>query len=73
MQPLNKYRKLLKGTFENSKVFMIIKIIIEMKDSRRGLKITIEFSQKVDYDVKEMENNREDIRKLNDSPGDPTL
>lgn len=65
---------LLKGTFENSKEFMIIKMIIEMKDSRGGLKITIEeFSQKVDYDVKEMENNRENIRKLNDSPGDPTL
>lgn len=65
---------LLKGTFENSKEFRIIKMIIEMKDSRGGLKITIEeISQKVDYEVKEMENNRENIRKLNDSPGDPTL
>lgn len=47
---------LLKGTFENSEEFVIIKVIIEMKDSRGELKITIEeFSQKVDYDVKEME------------------
>lgn len=65
---------LLKGIFENSKEFRIIKMIIEMKDSRGGLKITIEeISQKVYYEVKEMENNRENIRKLNDSPGDPTL
>lgn len=36
--------------------------------------MTIEgISQKVVDKVKEMENNRENIRKLNDSPGVPTL
>lgn len=37
------------------------------------MRITIEGVFQKDDKVKEMESNRENIRKLNDSPGDPTL